>query len=120
MLPIPATPEPRRIIPRRMSEMTMVMQAEQGMRFEVGHRHAGRASRELLSLVGHALQQGDRRVVADCQGWERLDVTVLSSLIRCAQRCREYGASFEVVNLSPDLTGEVRDLRLLTRLGLTD
>ena len=100
--------------------MTTATHLEQGMRFEVGGPHSGRGARELLTMVGQALQHGDRHVVADCEGWDRLDVPVLSSLIRCALRCNEYGASFEIVNLSPGLTGEVRNLRLLPRLGLAD
>lgn len=86
----------------------------------MGRRHSGRGARELLNLVGQALQHGDRHVIADYEGWDRPDVPVLSSLIRCALRCNEYGACFEVVNLSGTLTGKVRNLRLLPRLGLPD
>ncbi len=100
--------------------MVAATEAHAGTRFKVSQRRSATGKRDLVTMVGLALEHGDRRVVADCEGWEQLDLGILSSLIRCAYRCREYGAAFEVVNLSSDLTGEVRDLRLHGRLGLAD
>jgi anti-anti-sigma regulatory factor len=75
-------------------------------------------ARDLRASVREALRLGARRLVVDCDAWNRIDVTVLSSLIQCASACREYGASFEVANVSTDMLANVRALNLHSRLGL--
>ena len=53
-------------------------------------------AKDLRSQVRQALEDGDRHLVVDCEGWNRFDLSMLSSLIQCAAACREHGASFEV------------------------
>ena len=89
-------------------------------RFAIPTRHTSYHAKDLRSRVREALQQGDRHLVVDCEGWNRFDLSMLSSLIQCAAACREHGASFEVANMSSDIRENVRDLQLAGRLGLAD
>jgi anti-anti-sigma regulatory factor len=77
-------------------------------------------AKELRSRVTQALDDGERRLVVDCQAWDELDVPTLSSLVQCASACRAIGASFEVTNLSTQIRADVRSLQLENRLGLVD
>ena len=75
--------------------------------------------RRLRSEVIAALAAGQREVIVDCQGWERIDLTVLSVLIQCAKACGEHQADFEMVNVPPDVRSGSLALRLEHRLRLT-
>jgi len=86
--------------------------------FQIPTAASTRFTKKLRSSVREALQHGARRLVVDCEAWQQMDVNVLSSLIQCASACREYGASFEVANMSSDILADVRALRLQARLGL--
>jgi anti-anti-sigma regulatory factor len=86
--------------------------------FEIPSRLSHRHAKELRSAVRSALEQGERHFVVDCHAWDALDLPMLSSLIQCAQACRERGATLEVTSLSPVLQADVRALHLSERLGL--
>jgi anti-anti-sigma regulatory factor len=88
--------------------------------FAIPMTHTSYHAKDLRSRVRQALQDGDRHLVVDCEGWNRFDLSMLSSLIQCAAACREHGASFEVANMSSDIRENVRDLQLAGRLGLAD
>ena len=88
--------------------------------FEIPNRISNWHAKELRSRVRSALEHGDRHLVVDCHAWDTLDLNMLSSLIQCAQACREQGATFEVASLSPVLKADVRALNLHERLGLDD
>ena len=100
--------------------MTIAAPLDMSARFAIPQRHSPRHAKDLRSRVNQALQQGDRHLVVDCEGWDRLDLGMLSSLIQCATACREHGASFEVANMSTAIRADVAELRLGGRLGLTD
>jgi len=74
--------------------------------------------RALRTSIMTALGDGDRRVVVDCCGWERLDLVVLSALVQGAKACAAFGASFELVNLDGHVRDDIIALRLERRLGL--
>ncbi len=74
--------------------------------------------RALRTSIMTALGNGDRRVVVDCGGWERLDLVVLSALVQGAKACAAFGASFELVNLDGHVRDDIIALRLDRRLGL--
>lgn len=87
-------------------------------RFEVPSHPSVPSARDLRSRIRRALQQGDHHVVVDCTGWSTLDLSLLSALIQCAAACREYGAFFELANMSSEIKAGVADLNLGARLGL--
>ena len=74
--------------------------------------------RALRTSIMTALGNGDRKVVVDCFGWERLDLVVLSALVQGAKACAAFGASFELVNLDGHVRDDIIALRLERRLGL--
>jgi anti-anti-sigma regulatory factor len=74
--------------------------------------------RALRTSIMTALGNGNRQVVVDCYGWERLDLVVLSALVQGAKACATFGASFELVNLDGRVRNEIFALRLERRLGL--
>jgi anti-anti-sigma regulatory factor len=74
--------------------------------------------RALRTSIMTALGNGDRRVIVDCYGWERLDLVVLSALVQGAKACAAFGASFELVNLDRHVRDDIIALRLERRLGL--
>ena len=74
--------------------------------------------RALRTSIMTALGNGDRHVVVDCYGWERLDLVVLSALVQGAKACAAFGASFELVNLDGHVRDDIVALRLERRLGL--
>jgi anti-anti-sigma regulatory factor len=90
------------------------------LRFEIPRAHTVGHARELRSRVEQALEQGNQHLIVDAEGWSRLDVTMLSSLIRCASACRARGASFEVANVSVEMKEQVRALSLNERVGFVD
>jgi anti-anti-sigma regulatory factor len=65
-----------------------------------------------------ALETGYQRVVVDCTAWRRLDFGLLSALVRSADAFRTQGAMLELVNVSPEISADIRALRLDRRLGL--
>ena len=73
----------------------------------------------LRTSIMAALGNGDRHVVVDCDGWDRLDLLVLSALVQGAKACASFGASFELVNLAGNVRSDIVALRLERRLGLT-
>jgi anti-anti-sigma regulatory factor len=77
-------------------------------------------ARELRTGVRQALEQGESHITVDCESWNQLDLSMLSSLVQCASACREWGASFEVANMSGKIRADVRALRLDQRLGLPE
>jgi anti-anti-sigma regulatory factor len=74
--------------------------------------------RSLRTSILTALGNGDRHVVVDCFGWDRLDLVVLSALVQGAKACATFGASFELVNLAGNVRDDIVALRLERRLGL--
>ena len=74
--------------------------------------------RGLQSDILRALENGERRVVIDCDAWRRLDLPLLSTLIQCAKSCDNQGAMFEIVNITPEMRACIKALRLHDRLGL--
>jgi anti-anti-sigma regulatory factor len=74
--------------------------------------------RAVRTSIMTALGKGNRRVVVDCLGWERLDLVVLSSLVQGAKACAALGVSFELVNLAGVVRDDIVALRLERRLGL--
>jgi anti-anti-sigma regulatory factor len=86
----------------------------------VAEEFTGIDGREFGRSVLHALEDGKRHVVVDCTGWRRLDFVLLSSLVKCADVFSSRGASLELVNLSPEMHANIRELRLQNRLGVAD
>lgn len=74
--------------------------------------------RSLRATIVSALDAGADRIVVDCAGWERLDLSVLSALVQGANACGLRGATFELTNLDRELQADIRALRLHGRLGL--
>jgi anti-anti-sigma regulatory factor len=74
--------------------------------------------RSLRASIMAAIGEGDRHVVVDCFGWERLDLVVLSTLVQGAKACAALGATFELSNLSGPVRDDIVALRLDRRLGL--
>lgn len=74
--------------------------------------------RSLRATIAAALDRGASHVVVDCSGWERLDLSVLSSLVQGANACGLRGVTFELVNLERELRADITALRLGTKLGL--
>lgn len=74
--------------------------------------------RMLRDDVERALDAGLRSVVIDCAVWRRLDLRLLSALVRCARSCAACGAGFELVNLATHLRADLRGLRLDGRVGI--
>ncbi|MEP6495576.1 MAG: STAS domain-containing protein [bacterium] len=89
-------------------------------RFEIARNSTSQQAKELRSRVRQSLEEGERHLVVDCEAWQQLDLSVLSSLIQCAAACKHEGASFEVANLSSTMQANVRALQLGGRLGLAD
>ena len=77
-------------------------------------------SRRFGRSVLEALEQGRRHVVVDCGEWKHLDLMILSALVRCAGAFASQGALLELVNLSPEMRANVRELRLQNRLKVVD
>jgi anti-anti-sigma regulatory factor len=99
---------------------TSALMHESVARFEIPETRASQYGRNLRSDIRHALQHGDRHLVVDCEAWNELDLSTLSSLIQCASACRAQGASFEVTNMSSNIRAAVHALHLTDRLGLID
>jgi anti-anti-sigma regulatory factor len=74
--------------------------------------------RSLRATIAAAMDRGVSHVVVDCAGWERLDLSVLSSLVQGANACGLRGVTFELVNLERELHADITALRLGTKLGL--
>jgi hypothetical protein len=74
--------------------------------------------RMLRDDVEHALDAGSRSIVIDCGVWRRLDLRLLSALVRCARSCAACDAGFELVNLAAHLRADLRELRLDARVGI--
>jgi anti-anti-sigma regulatory factor len=74
--------------------------------------------RSLRTMIMSALGKGERHVIVDCFGWEKLDLLVLSTLVQGAKACAAFGASFELVNLEGHVRDDIVALRLERRLGL--
>jgi anti-anti-sigma regulatory factor len=99
----------------------MATSAQDGsVRFSIPRHRSRQRAKELRAGIRYALQQGDRRMVVDCEAWDSLDLEMLSSLIQCVSVCREHGASLEFANMSDEVRKHVHDLQLQHRLGLTD
>ena len=73
----------------------------------------------LYGDVLRALATGEQRVIVNCSGWQQLNLSILSALIRCAKACREQRADFELVNLDDRLRADIRELRLDGQIGLS-
>ena len=71
------------------------------------------------AVVG-ALELGKKHVVLDCSQWKKLDLMVLSALVRCADVFSSRGATLEIVNLSNEIHASIRELRLHHRLRLAE
>jgi anti-anti-sigma regulatory factor len=99
---------------------TAVQLSLDSARFAFPSTQAPYHAKDIRARVRRALQDGDRHLVVDCEGWTDFDLRVLSSLLQCAAVCREHGASFEIANLSNDIRANVRDLQLAHRLGILD
>lgn len=76
--------------------------------------------RQFGRTVLDALDEGKRHVVVDCAGWQRLDFVLLSALVKCADTFNKRGAVLELVNLSPELAANIRELRLQKRLNIVE
>ncbi len=76
------------------------------------------AHRRLYLTVLDALDRGESRVVMDCSSWESLDIRLLSSLVHCARKCGERGASFELLNVRGSLRACIQTLRFDRLLGM--
>jgi anti-anti-sigma regulatory factor len=74
--------------------------------------------RSLRATITAALDCGASHIIVDCSGWERLDLSVLSTLVQGANACGLRGATFELLNLERDLRADIRALRLGAKLGL--
>ena len=72
--------------------------------------------RRFGNSVLDALQRGMNHVIIDCREWHRLDLNLLSALVRCANAFANHGATLEFANLSPEMRAIVRELRLQNRL----
>jgi anti-anti-sigma regulatory factor len=94
------------------------MYAEHHM--SVGPNVSAVSIRELGKAVVAALALGQRHVVLDCSQWRKLDLMVLSCLVRCADVFSSSGATLEIVNLPHDVHAAIRELRLDRRLRLAD
>jgi hypothetical protein len=77
-------------------------------------------SRDFGRTLLEALDQGRRHVIVDCEDWKKLDLMLLSALVRCANVFARQGALFELANLSPEMRANVRELRLQDRLKVLD
>ena len=75
---------------------------------------------EFGKRVVAALELGKRHVVLDCSQWRKLDLMVLSALVRCADAFSSRGATLEIVNLSKEMQTAIRELRLSRRLRLAE
>jgi anti-anti-sigma regulatory factor len=76
--------------------------------------------RRFGKIVLDALERGMNHVIIDCREWHRLDLTLLSALVRCANVFASHGATLEFANLSPEMRAIVRELRLQDRLRVLD
>jgi anti-anti-sigma regulatory factor len=76
--------------------------------------------RRFGNSVLDALERGMNHVIIDCREWHRLDLTLLSALVRCANAFARHGATLEFANLSPEMRAIVRELRLQSRLRVLD
>jgi len=99
--------------------MKTVFAAHSGLRtIELQREMSSQGPRALRTSILAALGNGDRHVVVDCCGWDRLDLVVLSALVQGAKACAAFGASFELVNLAGNVRDDIVALRLERRLGL--
>lgn len=80
--------------------------------------HSSDENRVFRSRVHRALENGDRAVILDCRASPNVDVRLLSTLLRCADLCRDHGTRFELVNVSSELQTVAHDLLFETRLGM--
>jgi anti-anti-sigma regulatory factor len=72
--------------------------------------------RELRGAIQSALDGGASRVIVDCRRWKRIDVGILSTLIRGARACDARGTFFELAGVSTDMRADIAALRLGDRL----
>jgi len=77
-------------------------------------------ARRFGRVVLEALERGMTDVIIDCRNWHRLDLTLLSALVRCADAFARHGANLEFTNLSPEMRATVRELRLQHRMRIPD
>lgn len=86
----------------------------------IGTAFSGAYGRQFGRTVLAALDNGARHVVVDCSEWRKLDVVLLSALVRCADVFSSRDALFELVNLTPEMRANLRELRLQNRLRVTE
>jgi anti-anti-sigma regulatory factor len=77
----------------------------------------GRAFGEALI---NGFDRGLQRVIVDCLEWRQLDLGLLSALVKSADFYRKRGGELRLVNLSRELTADIRELRLQGRLGIIE
>jgi anti-anti-sigma regulatory factor len=88
------------------------------MEILVTSNDTGPNARNLRRLVLDTIDRGLQKVVLDCRGWHEFDLALLSALVRSADALRHRGATLELVNVSAQISGTIRELRLASRLGL--
>jgi anti-anti-sigma regulatory factor len=81
---------------------------------------SGLSRGEFGKAVVGALELGKKHVVLDCSQWKKLDLMVLSALVRCADVFSSRGATLEIVNLPNEIHAAIRELRLHHRLRLAE
>ena len=100
--------------------MATALSAIPEQRFAIAPTLGEGDGRRFGNSVLEALERGMNHVVIDCCEWHRLDLNLLSSLIRCANAFARHGATLEFANLSPEMRAIVRELRLQNRLRVLD
>jgi anti-anti-sigma regulatory factor len=81
---------------------------------------AGLSTREFVESVLGFRERGASHIIMDCSQWRKLDLAVLSALVRCADALSRRGATLEIVNLTQEMRAAIRELRLHNRLRLAD
>jgi anti-anti-sigma regulatory factor len=100
--------------------MATALSAFPEQHFSIGSNLVEGDGRRFGNSVLDALERGMNHVIIDCREWHRLDLTLLSALVRCANAFAKHGATLEFANLSPEMRSIVRELRLQDRLHLVD
>lgn len=97
---------------------TVIQPTQAALEIAVSSTDTGPNGREFGRTVLEALDRGRTRVVIDCTQWGKLDITLLSALVRCADVFRRRGGELELVNVRTSIFASIRELRLDHRLGL--
>jgi anti-anti-sigma factor len=67
---------------------------------------------EIKNTVGTLLRDGCRTLIVDCRGVQRVEAIGLGVLVERLCRARDLGGTLALANLSPELTGWMRELRV--------